>query len=58
MFAAVTKSSNVWERSASRGAFTEICRAWGDSDTLVVGASCDGLYVHHVCILGVENIAP
>lgn len=55
---AVSKDKNIWQRSASGGAFSDICYAWGDSETLVVGAAFDGLKVHHVCIKGVENIAP
>ena len=55
-FCAVTKDYSIWHRSASGGAFSEICRAWGDDKTLVVGAAWDGLYVHHVGIVGVENI--
>lgn len=57
-FCAVTKDYSIWRRSASGGAFSEICRAWGDDKTLVVGAAWDGLYVHHVGIVGVENIKP
>lgn len=57
-FCAVTKDYSIWHRSASGGAFSEICRAWGDDKTLVVGAAWDGLYVHHVGIVGVENIKP
>lgn len=57
-FCAVTKDYSIWHRSASGGAFSEICRAWGDDKTLVVGAAWDGLYVHHIGIVGVENIQP
>lgn len=57
-FCAVTKDYSIWHRSASGGAYSEICRAWGDDKTLVVGAAWDGLYVHHVGIVGVENIKP
>lgn len=57
-FAAVTRKYSIWHRSASGGAFSEICRAWGDENTLVVGAAWEGLYVHHIGVMGVENIAP
>ena len=57
-FAALSKSYSIWHRSASGGAFSEICRAWGDDKTLVVGAAWNGLYVHHIGVIGVENIKP
>lgn len=57
-FCAVTRNQSVWQRSASGGAFTEICRAFGDSDTIICGAAWDGLRVHHICVEGVEAIAP
>lgn len=57
-FRAVTKDYSIWHRSASGGAFSEICRAWGDDKTLVVGAAWDGFYVHHIGIVGVDNIKP
>lgn len=57
-FAALTRDDNVWRRSASGGAFSEICRVWGDEETVVAGAAWDGLKLHHVCIRGVDNIAP
>lgn len=55
-FACLTKDDIIWRRSASGGAFSEICLAWGDSKTIVVGAAWDGLKVHHVCVEGVLNI--
>lgn len=58
VFCAVTKDYSIWHRSASGGAFSEICRAWGDDNTLVVGAAWDGLNVHHIGIVGVDNIQP
>lgn len=57
-FAAVSRDYSIWKRSASGGAFSEICRAWGDENTLIVGAAWDGFYVHHVGIIGVGNIQP
>lgn len=56
-YACLSKDDNIWRRSASGGAFTEICMAWGDESTIVVGASWDGFDVHQVCIEGVHNIA-
>lgn len=57
-YAALTKSYSIWHRSASGGAFSEICKSWGDDNTLVVGAAWNGLVVHHIGIVGVDNIAP
>lgn len=57
-FAALSNEYSIWHRSASGGAFSEICRAWGDDHTLVVGAAWDGFYVHHIGVIGVDNITP
>lgn len=57
-FAAISKDKGIWQRSASGGAFSEICRAWDDGDTVYAGAVFDGLYVHHKCVNGFSNIAP
>lgn len=57
-YAALSPEYNIWHRSTSGGAFSEICMAWGDETSIVVGAAWDGMYVHHICIEGVNNIAP
>ena len=57
-FAAIAKDYEIWHRSASGGAFSEIVRHWADEETLIVGAAWDGFKVHHVGVLGFENIAP
>lgn len=57
-FAALTKEKSIWNRSTSGGAFSEICRAWGDENTIVCGACWENLNVVHKCIVGVENIEP
>lgn len=57
-YCALTKDEQVWARSASGGAFTEICKAFGDKETVICGAAWDGLTVHHICVEGVKNIAP
>lgn len=57
-YACLSKDDTIWRRSASGGAFSEICIAWGDERTIVVGATWDGFRVHHVCIKGVGNIKP
>ena len=56
--AAVTKDQNIWRRSASGGAFSEICRHWSDDDTFIVGAVWDRLRVHHIGVNGFDNITP
>lgn len=57
-FAAVSHDYSIWHRSASGGAFSEICKVWGDDKTLIVGAAWDGFNVHHIGIKGVDNIKP
>lgn len=56
--AAITKDKKVWLRSASGGAFSEICRLWSDQNTMIVGATMDNLNVHHISVIGYDNIAP
>lgn len=56
--AALSKDNNIWRRSASGGAFSEICRHWADKETLIVGAAWDGLKVHHIGVIGFKSIAP
>lgn len=56
--AAVTKDMNIWRRSASGGAFSEICRLWAKENTLIVGAAWNGLNVHHIGVTGYDNITP
>lgn len=57
-YAAVSKDYNIWHRSASGGAFSEIVRHWADEETLIVGAAWDGVKVHHIGVIGFDNIAP
>ena len=45
-YAALSKNNDVWKRSASGGAFTEICRLWEDENTLFVGAAWDLSLIH------------
>ena len=54
--AAVSRDYKLWHRSTSGGAFSEICRQWADKQTLIVGAAWDGLRVHHIGVVGFENI--
>ncbi len=56
--AAVSKDFHIWQRSASGGAFSEICRIWSDLDTMIVGATMEELYVFHKTVIGFENIGP
>lgn len=55
-YAALSKDKKIWKRSASGGAFSEICKAWGDSETLFAGAAWDKLSVHHICIYNYNDI--
>lgn len=53
--AAVTQNKKLWEASTSGGAFTEICNAFGDNETVIFGAKFDGLKVVHDYVVGVDN---
>lgn len=57
-YAACTKHFDTWKRSASGGAFSEICKVFGDNSTMVVGAAWDGLNVKHKVVIGIDNIKP
>ncbi len=57
-YCVLTKDKEIWKRSASGGAFSEICKAFGDNDTIISGAAWDGFNVHHICVKGTDNIAP
>lgn len=57
VYTLVTKDQNVWKRSSSGGAFTEICKAWDDGNCIFVGAAWDGLDVHHICVDSVDKIS-
>lgn len=54
--AAVTNDEKLWHESTSGGAFTEICLSFGDSETIVFGATFDGLAVVHDHVTGVSNV--
>ena len=56
-YAAVSKDYDVWRRSTSGGAFSEICRVWGDENTLYAGATWDGFAVKHIGVVGFAGIA-
>lgn len=46
-YAAVSKDLKIWRKSASGGAFTEICKAWNNEKSVFVGAIWDGFRVIH-----------
>ena len=53
-----TKNEELWKKSASGGAFGEICKAYAMQDkenTLIYGACFDGTYVMH-CGTDIDNI--
>jgi len=56
--AAVSRDRAIRRASSSGGAFSEICKAYGDSETVVFGARFDGMRVVHSHVIGVENIVP
>lgn len=58
VYAFRTKNREIWHRSTSGGAFTELCKTWGDHKTKIYGAVWDGFEVHHKSVTGIENIAP
>lgn len=45
VYAAVTKDEDVWESSASGGAFSEVCRVLSKENPIIFGARWDGLSV-------------
>ena len=55
-FAAVSRDEEIWRKSASGDAFSEICKVWCDDETIICGAVWNGLSVQHKCVLGVDNI--
>ena len=57
-YAALTKSNYVWRKSSSGGAFSEICKAFGDDRTYFFGAAWDRLLCRHIGVLGFQNIEP
>lgn len=57
-YCAQSKDSKVWKRSASGGAFSEICRVLDNGNTIICGASWDGLSVRHICVEGFKQITP
>lgn len=55
-FAACSRNKIVWKRSSSGGAFSEICYAFGDENSLFVGATWDKFYVHQIGVNGFANL--
>lgn len=52
----VTKDKNIWQRSTSGGAFSEICKVYADQETLICGAAWNGLSVVHKSIIGTSEL--
>ena len=57
LYAGISNDDKIWKESSSGGAFSEICNAYGDSDTVIFGAAFDGLYVAHKYVVGIDNIS-
>jgi coenzyme F420-reducing hydrogenase beta subunit len=56
--AAVSHDRATCQASSSGGAFTEICKAYGDDQTIIFGARLDGARVIHSYVIGSDNIGP
>lgn len=56
--AAISRDKEVVKSSSSGGAFSEICRAFGDENTAIFGARFNGLTVEHSFVIGTEQIGP
>lgn len=54
--AARHKDNNIWEKSASGGAFTAICQAYCEDGDGIFGAKFDGLRVVHDCVYSPNDI--
>lgn len=57
-FAGLTNNNQIWLRSASGGAFSELCRAWDDGNASFAGAEWNGLQVQDVCVDSIDDIPP
>ncbi len=55
-FAACSRNKKIWTRSSSGGAFSEICHAFGDEETLFVGAAWENFYVRELGIIGFKDL--
>jgi len=51
-----SKNNTIWHKSTSGGAFSEICKSYGDKDTIIVGVEMLNLKAVHSSVVGVENI--
>lgn len=54
-YAACSNTYDIWKRSSSGGAFSEICYTFGDKNTLFVGAAWNNLSVNHVGV-NIDNL--
>lgn len=55
-FAALSKNKKIWRLSSSGGAFTEICKAWNDGNTVFFGATWDGIKIKHASVNDLKEI--
>lgn len=56
VYALLTKDYDVWKRSTSGGAFSEICRSF-DKNTVFFGASLmQDLNTHHICVESFDEL--
>lgn len=55
-YCAIHKDNRIWEKSSSGGAFSAICQAFGDENTIIFGAEFDKKKIKHSYCEGVNNI--
>lgn len=54
--AAVNNDNEIWKSSSSGGAFSAICDTYCDDNTVIFGATFDGVFVKHGFVIGKKNI--
>lgn len=47
-YAAISKNHNIWRKSASGGAFAEICNIWGNQNAIIYGAGWNDFRVNYM----------
>jgi hypothetical protein len=56
VYCAIHKDSDVWKKSSSGGAFTAICQAFGNENTIIFGAEFYKKKIRHSYYEGINNI--
>lgn len=57
---AIHRNKKIWSESSSGGAFSAVCQAYGDSQTIVFGAVFDDVNkkIKHAWVKGIDNVTP